>query len=140
MDDYWEKAYTNTDYRVVDLDTVVRIGGRNEQLDHWLTEKGLNSFAIITAWNPMSEPVGLPENEAANQDLYQALEGKYTMLDASGSASDGSWPPEPSFLIGGIMKEEATRVASRFRQRAYVYGECGKTAQLVWPDYQTDNK
>jgi hypothetical protein len=139
MADLLEEAYTNTDYRIIGLDTVVRIGERNEILDHWLAEKDLCTWAIITAWNPMSEPLGLPENEAANRSLYQALEGKYVILHAEGSARDGSWPPELSFLIGGITKEVATEVALHCRQRAYVYGECGKAAHLEWPDYQASN-
>lgn len=50
-----EKSYRATDYRVNEFpDESIRIGNRHGFLDRLLVEKGLKTWAYITAWNPYS--------------------------------------------------------------------------------------
>ena len=49
-----------------------------------------------------------------------------------GKGDTGDWPPEPSFLVLGISREVATQLAAHHEQCAYVFGEVGAPAELVW--------
>ena len=87
--------------------------------------------AIITAWNPRSEPHSLQENKRRNRNLRISVSKKnYNVFEALGQGNDPSWPAEESFLILGITKEEAGKLAVDYGQNAFVLLEYGKTASL----------
>ena len=119
----------------------IRIGQPLSSLNKLLLVNGCQSWAIVTAWNPIeksqiskgestesSEPHPLKDNIANNRLLFSALrEEGFIVLPAWGIPDRPSWPPEASFLVLGIDKEEASRVAREFHQYAFVYGEYSTT-------------
>jgi putative PIN family toxin of toxin-antitoxin system len=73
--------------------------------------------------------------EAARQlgrlgELERALAGR-ARLEAEGRDPKGGWPAEPGFLVPGIPRGEATELARRFGQNAFVWCERGRAAELV---------
>ena len=128
----------------------VRIGEPSTLLDEVLLLNGYQSWAIVTAWNPIgkseiskgestesSEPHLLKDNIANNRHLFSALrEEGFIVLPAWGVPDRPNWYPEASFLVLGIDKETAGVLSRKFRQYAFVYGEYSTTvsrglAQLV---------
>ena len=57
------------------------------------------SFAVLTACNPMDQPLGKDENKKRNQELLQILGGwGKTFARITGSSPDHSHQ-EPGFLV-----------------------------------------
>jgi hypothetical protein len=111
----------------------IRIGQRHPDLDSWLATLAAASWAFVTACNPRSEIQIDERNEQAMAEFRAELQaGSYAFAPGYGQGDDLTWPPEPSFLILGIVREEATALAERYGQNAYVYGEPGGSAELVW--------
>jgi len=75
------------------------------------------TFAILTACNPMDQPLGKNENKKRNLELIQILSdtGK-TFARITGSSPDQSHQ-EPSFLVR-CSRQEALKLGTRFDQRA----------------------
>lgn len=75
------------------------------------------SFAVITAWNPMDRPTTRKENELADESLRRSLElRQLPYLRVTGCSPDLSHR-EPGWGVR-IKKEEAIRLGKRFDQRA----------------------
>lgn len=91
-------------------------------------DRDVKSSAFITAYHPYSVPVAGDENEKAQQALLDELRVRgYQWLEGAGEDAKEAWPAEPSVLVLGISREEATRLAEQFRQNAYVFcDEAGK--------------
>ena len=67
-------------------------------------------------------PVTGNENEQAQQALLAELRVRgYRWLEGAGEDAKEEWPAEPSVLVLGMSREEATRLAVQFRQNAYVF-------------------
>ncbi|MCE2822543.1 MAG: DUF3293 domain-containing protein [Saprospiraceae bacterium] len=120
-------AYHNTDYRVNGFRHPIRIGELSPEADELLREHDFTEWAFITAWNPMSEPLGDAENRLRNAELKSQL--------SAWVVSDENWPPEESFLVAGIPFESAVALARVYAQRAFVYGRAGEPARL-WVEGQ----
>jgi hypothetical protein len=117
----------------------IRIDAEPRLLNEWLLLNTHHSWAFLTAWNPVVEetiqnggtnesldiePHPLQDNIRNNRHLFSALrEEGFIVLPAWGIPDRPNWPPEASFLVLGIDKEEASRVAREFHQYAFVYGE-----------------
>ena len=84
----------------------------------------LRRTAILTGWNPRSLRRPQHENEAANRHLAtRLLRAGATLAAAVALAPDdpaGRWR-EPGFLVRGISREEAARIAARYGQNAIVW-------------------
>lgn len=122
-------AYHNTDYCVNGFQEPIRIGAVSAEADAVLEANACREWAFITAWNPMSEPLGEPENRRRNAELRCRL-GAWLVTEGTGCARDGDWPPEESYFIAGIPFEDAVRLARIYAQRAFVYGRPGEPAML----------
>jgi hypothetical protein len=124
----------------------IRIGQPSSSLNDLLLVNGYQSWAIVTAWNPIeksevlkesSEPRRLRENIPDNAQLFSDLRHQgYIVLPAWGVPDRPNWYPEASFLVLGIDKETAAVLSRKFRQYAFVYGVSSTTvskrcAQLV---------
>jgi hypothetical protein len=73
---------------------------------------------VITAFNPLSEPRPLEENQAANRELERILvQAGKTHRPAVNRAPDGDWE-EPGFAVEGLSREEARELGRRFGQHA----------------------
>ena len=76
----------------------------------------------ITAWNPLGTDATPQQNEAAQRELLHLLEtAKRRFLPASGADPNGSWGPEPGFLVFGVTCGEAIEMGNCFRQNALLW-------------------
>ena len=92
------------------------------------------SAAILTAWNPRSQPLSFQENKTRNDQLNLAL-SQHTVFRALGQGSDLSdisWPAEESYFIPGIKKREAELLAVEYGQYAYVWLDVDKEPLLIF--------
>jgi Protein of unknown function (DUF3293) len=129
-------AYRATDYRVDDPageSFVLRIGETSAGADRLLAAHGQTAWAFITACNPRSERQSDEENSRRMAELEAVLrDGGWPHYRGAGVSRDGTWPPEPSFLVVGISEAEALDLAHCFDQNAIVVGRTGEPARLIW--------
>lgn len=130
-----ETSYSEAIYRVwcpspFDL----RVGVAHAEFAAWLSAQRVDSWAIVTACNPYSEPLSDAENAQRMKHLGESLRKEFpgeSIFQAQGLAADGSWE-EVSFLVLGIGEERAKMLGKEFEQNAVVYGESDAIARLVW--------
>ena len=110
----------------------LRIGESSGQLDELLASEAAGSWAYVTAHNPGSVPLSEDDNIRRQQRLERTVrERGFQFFRGEGIGDDGQWPPEPSLLIIGISRDQAVELGRRFGQRAIVYGETGRPAELL---------
>lgn len=129
-----EQYYLNTTYSVFinDITYDCKIGEKAPTAINKLVEKE-QSAAILTAWNPRSEPLTIKENTQRNSELYSyLLQKNFIVLKAMGQGRDKNWPAEESFFISGLNKKEAKQIAIQFEQNAYVWIEREKPIALIF--------
>ena len=111
----------------------VRIGQCCPQLDTLTIQKGVNSWALVTAYNPHSQCLSASENQQRHQQLIEYLqELKLSYLPAVGKDAKGIWTPEVSLCIFDLELEQAIAIGQKFSQNAIVYGELNEPVELVW--------
>ena len=123
-------SYNQAEYFIDDFDEPIKIGKIHPAIERLLEESGISLWCFITAWNPLSVEFSTAENVVRNEKLKADLE-KYKILEGEGRDSNGEWQPERSFLVLGISKKDAKTLAAKFGQRAIVFGETGKPAELI---------
>lgn len=101
------------------------------EIQHHIHSSNEQTGAIITAWNPLSKLLSEEENSKRNKKLHDSI-FNYTFLDALGQGANTSWPAEKSFLILGINKKSAEKLAVKYEQNAYVWLESNQLASLVF--------
>lgn len=116
---------------------VIRVGQCNPYLDAKLSLTNCNQWAFLSACNPYSRQCAASENVLHHQRLkaivcQQGFQINKTLFEGAGIPDAGDWHPEPSWLILGISLKEASALALSFEQNAYVYGELGNVAQLIY--------
>ncbi len=133
-----DAAYRATSYQAECPDVPggrlsIRIGARHPQVDAWLDRVGVDCWSYLSAENPGSVAVPPAENRRRTALLRQWLEasGK-PFLAGQAVADDGGWPPEVSFLVGGLSEAEALALAAQCHQNAFVCAGRGGIARLVW--------
>lgn len=131
-------SYKQAEYHVDTFDNPIKIGLTNDAVENLLAETEIDSWCFITAWNPLSKELPLRENLERNDQLKKDL-SNYTVFDGEGRDSNNEWQPEKSFLVLGISKNKAILLAQKYCQRAIVYGEKGKPAELI-ETMSDDNK
>jgi hypothetical protein len=131
-----DAAYIDTDYRVDDGPFgpfVIRIGEMSIAADRLLAQHGQSEWAFMTACNPGSAQIAPQENARRMAELQAVCRSRgWPHYAGAGVGRDGSWPPEPSFLVVGIREPEAIAVARQFGQNAIVAGRIGEPCRLVW--------
>jgi hypothetical protein len=131
-----DREYRSTSYRVMlpgqaPLD--LRIGVRSVRLDEWLTERGTEQWAFITAWNPASRPRSAAENQLRHAELVEAVvAGGWRHYPGAGRPDRAGWMPEDSLLVLDISSEEAAELGRRFGQAAIVAGRKHAAPELVY--------
>jgi len=123
-----DTAFRQTTYRVYapqgTLD--LRIGQSPVGLD-------ATCWAFLTAYNPLPRNLDDQENQRRQQALAAELAQQgWRFYPGEGIGDDGTWPPEPSFLVLGLTREQATELAAAYDQLSFVYGTPGGVAELVW--------
>lgn len=134
----YQQAFESTLYTVLPdgvllmKELIIRIHQPNVELQRFLEEKGLDSWAFLTAWNPFVRKLSMKENVARNAQLEQLLKG-YQYLFAEGRpAKPEEWEAEASFFVMDISEAKASRMGEQFEQQAIVVGRAGEEAELVW--------
>ena len=92
----------------------------------------LNSWAFITAWNPLPVILFLEENRNRNQNLEEEINSlglKY--CHGIGISADEQWSKE-SFFIENISLDKANEWAVKYGQLAFIYGKKSEKAKLVY--------
>ncbi len=128
-----ELHYHQTCYETFSPRLYVRINKRHTSLDRFLQSQKASTWAFITAYNPQSEKCREEENVQAQANLVKRLQemGK-AFWEGQGIGDEGDWPPEPSLLILDIDRAESVQLGQEFGQKAIVYGEWRKKAELVF--------
>jgi hypothetical protein len=129
----YHTAFAQTNYVVFVNDDKTLLIRANQGNNHLLTYFAhLKSWAFITAWNPLPYILDIEENRNRNNELEKdiyALNLDY--YPGSGISVDENWEEE-SFFIINCSKEEAEKLALKYNQLAFVYGEAGEVAQIVY--------
>ena len=120
MNDTLKAAYLDTDYIVSDDPPLgLRIGEKNADAQILLASFGVNCAAFITAWNPGSTHLSDEQNDDRQAQLLAEIElVRLNYLVGYGERED--WR-EYSYLILGIDQSDATELAKKFSQNAYVW-------------------
>jgi Protein of unknown function (DUF3293) len=123
-------GYQATCYTILNPKIDIYLGKENEALQSFLKDQNFDSWCFITAWNPFSNALTLPENKALNAKLEADLIN-YVVFPAEGKDTLGDWPPEISFFVANITEEDAVALGKKYQQNAIVYGRNNETARLI---------
>jgi hypothetical protein len=127
------KAYLATDYSICGTSHLtLRIGQQNQDLAALYQKYAVSTAAVLTAWNPYSQPRSDAENETAQRELISAIDS-LSLRHEPGHGADptGKWPPEPSRLVLGVDLETAATLGRRFRQNGIVWVSANAVPTLV---------
>lgn len=130
-----DAAYRATAYVVEQGESriSIRIDQCSPEIDRLLLAGNCRDWAFISASNPGSLPLSLPENRKRHTELISAIEALgFGWCEGHGVPDRPGWPPEISLFIMGIQPEEAVKLAARFGQNAIVIGTLGKAAKLCY--------
>ena len=121
------QAFLNTTYKVKgNYNFDIKINSLVENANH------LDSYAFITAWNPLPVILSLEENRKRNEELENELKNnglQYTL--GLGISADGKWSEE-SFFVENISIEKANELAKKYGQLAFVFGYKNNEAALIY--------
>ena len=126
-----EQAFLETNYIIhLQGEIVLRIGEMPADLLKQLPS--LETWAFITAWNPLPDILSKSENNLRNAALQRHLiDHGYTVHNGIGISKDQSWSEE-SFFIENISHEDARQASAKFGQLAFVFGDLKNGNQLVF--------
>ena len=126
-----EQAFLETSYIIhLQGEIVLRIGEMPADLLKQLPS--LETWAFITAWNPLPDILSKAENDVRNAALQRHLiDQGYTVHNGIGISKDQSWSEE-SFFIENINLDDARQASAKFGQLAFVYGDRKNGNQLVF--------
>ena len=126
-----EKAFIETQY-IINLTSqmVLKIGEIPADLLEHIPL--LETWAFITAWNPLPDILSKAENERRNEYLQRyLLDWGYTIHKGIGISKDQSWSEE-SFFIENIELEDARTASAKFGQLAFLYGDRNSGNELIF--------
>lgn len=126
------KAYEETDYRVDDdPPLILRIGERNDGARVLMASFNVETAAFVTAWNPRSKRLTPDENYDRHQQMLNEIEQlRLNYFVGESEHPENGWR-EDSFLVLGIARQDATRLASQFEQNGYVWITMSGVPELV---------
>ncbi len=120
LDESLRLKYLDTDYIISDdPPLLMRISEQSDDLRVLLGSMGVESAAFITAWNPRSEQLTDAENDDRQGVLLTDIE-KLRLNYLVGYSQREDWR-EYSYLVLGIQEDQATEMAIRYEQNAYVW-------------------
>jgi hypothetical protein len=126
-------AFEQTNYLVFINDDETLLLKTNETNKHLLSFfPHLNSWAFITAWNPLPNILSLEENRERNKSMEEDIQTNgWEYHFGLGVSADENWQEE-SFFIINCSSEDAEKLSAKYGQMAFVYGEAGEVAQIVY--------
>jgi hypothetical protein len=126
--------YLESNYRVhlgPDRDVVLHHGQLHPELDAWIADAHpeFRHWALVTAWNPGSEPRPRDENERAQQKLREEVRAQgWPFVEAVGE--NENWREE-SLLVLVPSREDGLDLGQRFQQAAVVLGCRAELAEVT---------
>ncbi len=110
-----------------------KIGEKSPEIDEILTHYDAQTFAFLTAHNPLSQVLDAEENNRRQSELLKLLNDEnFQFLKGYGTNEDESWAREESLFILEISEEKVLDIARKLEQHAIVCGEKGGKPKLVW--------
>lgn len=95
-------------------------------------KSSVDSWAFITAWNPLPKIESLEENRQRNNKLENDIKQLgLVYMNGLGVSKDGLWSEE-SFFIENISLDKAKELAVKYGQLAFVFGTKNNKATLVY--------
>ncbi len=130
---YWEADYLLQPILLPDEGTLrFRFDVSFSGLERLLKQADIQSFTIITAYNPGSIPLSPEENRQRHVQLQERLVPQCRFLrDSIGQSPDGVWQ-EPGFWALDIDLEIAVELGREFGQNAIVCWKRGARPELWW--------
>ena len=117
-------AYRDADY-VVEHPAgalTLRIGQASASLQGSMDDARASTAAFITAHNPRSEPASDADNASAQAALETDLRVRgLRWLPGEGRDRSGHWRAERSALVLGVSLRQASGLARRYGQHAFVW-------------------
>ena len=123
-------GYEATCYSIVNPKIDIYLKKENTELNFLLKTNKFNSWCFITAWNPFSKALSLEKNKELNLLLEADLDG-YIIFPGEGKDTIGDWPPEISFFVGNITREQAIFLGKKYKQNAIVFGAVAELPELI---------
>ena len=126
-------AYLDTNYRIFAPEGIISIrpNAVSTPLRKLLKTRGVGSSALLTAFNPRSQPTESDENIRRQHELEQEVLERWEILRAEGVDRKGDWPVEQSALILGIEFNDAVTLGRTYGQNAFVYCDATGYVSLV---------
>ena len=120
-------AYLETDYHVFsEPPFALRIGIVSEPLANLFQQHKTNCAAFIKACNPHSHKLDDAANTARQTELEKELTQRgLNFIEGEGRHPSNGWA-EPSYLVPGLLLDEAKELGRRYEQNALVW--CGADA------------
>lgn len=127
------QAYVETDYCVCASPTfVLHVDQACPALAAYYLRQGVTAACVLTAWNPLSQPLGKAENQTRQQALEKQLQqAGWRWLRAVGKHPHNGWPPEPSCFIEGMALDAACEWGRQHGQNAVICCGADAVARLV---------
>jgi Protein of unknown function (DUF3293) len=128
------KAYEQAHFVVFEdgREITVDAGRCNPRLDALLERLGASRWAFLTACNPESKRLSVPESKLRHQQLIQQLiTAGYSPLESERCDAGTQWPPDAGALVPGIGRREARDIGRQHGQLAIHVGHCGFQARLI---------
>ncbi|MCF7353902.1 DUF3293 domain-containing protein [Vibrio sp. CK2-1] len=126
MDNTLIETYQKTCYRV-DIDGQVFelfIEQPNSPFAACCQQNKIQQWAIITAYNPYSNSTSEPLNQQANIALSNELQALgYEFYRGDGVPDSSEWSIEKGFWIANIELAIAKKLAIKYQQNAFVFGD-----------------
>lgn len=122
-------AYLASDYILNENDGIFQIGALHKNEERIFVEKGLISYAWITAWNPQSVELGYMENQIRNKELELDLQ-THLYFGGMSRSPDGNWEEE-GYWVGNMELEDIRKVGRKFGQNAIVHARPGNALKLI---------
>jgi hypothetical protein len=126
-----EVAFLETNYLILLENKIsLKIGEVPKQLLYEHSQ--INTWAFITAWNPLPDILTKSENEIRNNQLkVQLKEEGFVFYPGIGISKNEDWS-EDSFFIENIELETANDISLKYGQLAFLYGDRLNGNQLIF--------
>lgn len=126
-------AYLGTHYHISSNPRfILRIGQQSDELVAVYREYSLSTSAVLTAWNPRSEPHSKAENDIVQAELISEIDRlALRQWPAHGVDPTGNWPPEQSRFLLGATLDVVCSLAHRFGQNGIVWARSDAVPRLL---------
>lgn len=131
FDEKLDQAYRRTHYRVDGF--YLRVDEETPDFREWLHQNDIDSYALITAWNPRSTLLATTINQQRNDQLQEVLDIiglSYRLYLAEDPT--GEWPTEHGFFVENPSEEQVFALARDFNQNAILSGAVDRYPKVHW--------